>query len=47
MVANNGHYAREQNPIVGAASRLKEDMWLQAKRWVRRFCALIFSLTGF
>lgn len=35
----------EQNPIVRVASPPGEDIWLQAKTWVRRFCALIPSFS--
>jgi transposase len=31
----------EQNPIVRVASPPGEDIWLQGKTWVRRFCYLI------
>jgi len=36
-----------QNPIVRVASPSGEDIWLQAKTWVRRFCALIPSFSHF
>ena len=35
----------EQNPIVRVASPSGEDVWLQAKTWVRRFCALVPSFS--
>jgi hypothetical protein len=34
-------YCPTQNPYAFGGAKPYEDIWLQAKTWVRRFCALI------